>query len=113
MIGTRSASEAQGHALIDAAFDVCTALSTAGATAVLTGGSAATYYAPAAYQSVDIDFVLTVASPDGSESDALAEIGYQLQGNLYRHPERLFPVEFPPRARSLTTRLIESSTDAS
>ena len=43
--------------LADVAFAVCTALHTNGGVAVLTGGSAATYYAPDAYQSRDLDFL--------------------------------------------------------
>lgn len=43
--------------LFEVAMAVCSALDRAGITAVLTGGSAATYYAPEAYQSSDIDFV--------------------------------------------------------
>ena len=34
--------------LVEVAFEVCTALDASGYTAVLTGGSAATFYAPAA-----------------------------------------------------------------
>jgi hypothetical protein len=41
--------------LIDGAFAVCTAFDAAGFTAVLCGGSAATYYAPDAYMSADND----------------------------------------------------------
>jgi hypothetical protein len=44
--------------LIDVAFAVCTALEHGGIRAVLTGGSAATYWAPDVYQSRDADFVL-------------------------------------------------------
>jgi hypothetical protein len=43
--------------LIDGAFAVCTALDAAGFTAILCGGSAATFYAPGAYVSADNDFV--------------------------------------------------------
>lgn len=46
--------------LTDVAFAVCTALHRAGYTSVLTGGSAATFYAPTAYQSKDLDFVITL-----------------------------------------------------
>jgi len=40
-----------GATLTDVAFAACTALDRAGEVAVLCGGSAATYYAPEAYQS--------------------------------------------------------------
>ncbi len=59
-------TDATGSALISVAFEVCTALEAAGTTAVLTGGSAATFYAPEAYQSVDIDFVITMRSQGGA-----------------------------------------------
>jgi len=49
--------------LIDVAFAVCTALDHAGERALLVGGSAATFYAPDAYQSSDCDFILALG-PD-------------------------------------------------
>jgi hypothetical protein len=48
--------------LEDVCFAACTALERAGTVAVLTGGSAATYYAPEAYQSGDADFIITFSS---------------------------------------------------
>jgi hypothetical protein len=76
------------------AFQVCTALATNGFVAVLTGGSAATYYAPRAYQSRDLDFVLTFSGKDGEE--ALEGLGYRRQGDFYVHSTSPFPLEFPP-----------------
>lgn len=49
--------------LAEVATAVCSALDRTGITAVLTGGSAATYYAPEAYQSSDIDFVAVRFGP--------------------------------------------------
>jgi len=89
-------SDTTGSALIDAAFAVCTALDRAGTTAVLTGGSAATFYAPADYQSLDLDFVITLRAPDGSGAQALLDVGYRLEGDYYVHSEWPFPLEFPP-----------------
>ena len=43
--------------LAELALIVCTALERVGQTAILTGGGAATFYAPEAYQSRDLDFV--------------------------------------------------------
>jgi hypothetical protein len=60
--------------LTDIAFAVCTALERAGFVAVLTGGSAATFYAPDAYQSKDLDFVITLRGQAGEE--ALKAIGF-------------------------------------
>lgn len=48
--------------LEDVCFTVCTALAHVGTNAVLAGGSAATYYAPHAYQSRDADFIVTFSS---------------------------------------------------
>lgn len=85
-----------GESLIEAAFDVCTTLDAVGATAVLTGGSAATFYAPVAYQSVDIDFVITVNAPSGQGAQALEAAGYELdpKRRLYQHSLQPFPIEF-------------------
>jgi hypothetical protein len=80
--------------LTDVAFAVCTALAEKGFVAVLTGGSAATYYAPEAYQSDDLDFVLTFNGTDGEE--ALMALGYRRKGDFYVHRSSHFPLEFPP-----------------
>lgn len=48
-----------------------TALTEAGVTAVLTGGSAATFYAPHAYQSGDLDFVVTMPDDEGKSCQGL------------------------------------------
>lgn len=81
--------------LTDIAFAVCTALERRGFHAVLTGGSAATHYAPEAYQSGDLDFVITLKGT-GSEA-ALAALGFSRKGGLdfYRHPNSQFLLEFP------------------
>jgi len=81
--------------LVDVAFAVCTALDRAGTTAVLTGGSAATYYAPDAYQSADIDFVITFNAADDAER-ALLDLGFARRGDYYEHTSSPFPLEFPP-----------------
>ncbi|MHB8878252.1 MAG: hypothetical protein ACYC8T_31540 [Myxococcaceae bacterium] len=80
--------------LVDVAFEVCSALARHGFVAVLTGGSAATYYAPDAYQSCDLDFVLTFRGTDGDQ--ALQALGYQRRGDFYVHAASPFPLEFPP-----------------
>lgn len=80
--------------LVDVAFAVSTALSEVGVTAVLTGGSAATFYAPDAYQSRDVDFVITLWG-DGQGESALLKIGFEKGQGNYTHPASVFPVEFP------------------
>lgn len=86
MIGPKST-------LTDVAFAVCTALQQLSITAVLTGGSAATHYAPDAYQSRDLDFVLTIQAPGGAAE--LRKLGFTESGQVYRHPESHFTLDFP------------------
>jgi len=89
-------TDSSPSALIHVAFEVCTALERVGTTAVLTGGSAATFYAPDACQSFDIDFVITMRSESGGGRQALLDIGYTLKGDYYVHDQWPFPLEFPP-----------------
>lgn len=79
--------------LTDVAFLVCSALDRLSITAVLTGGSAATYYAPEAYQSRDLDFVLTIHAPGGAA--ALEALGFSEKDQVYRHPSTHFTIDFP------------------
>lgn len=79
--------------LTDIAFAVCSALDRKGFRAVLTGGSAATYYAPDAYQSDDLDFVLTLKGTGGES--ALTSLGFVRRGDFYRHPRTHFSLDFP------------------
>ncbi len=82
--------------LTDVAFAACTALDRAGEVAVLCGGSAATYYAPNAYQSRDLDFVLRFAARAPVIDDALRPLGYsRAPEGLYRHPRVFYTIEFP------------------
>jgi hypothetical protein len=81
--------------LEDLCFEVCTALDQAATRAVLTGGSAATFYAPQAYQSLDADFVITF----GNSSDAakaLERLGFVEKNGLYRRESTEYTLEFPP-----------------
>jgi hypothetical protein len=78
------------------AFKVCTALHESGVTAVLTGGSAATVYAPEAYQSKDLDFVLQFVDEPG-EKDAervLESLGYTPENSQYVHPDNPLSLDF-------------------
>jgi hypothetical protein len=82
--------------LVDVAFAVCTVLDRAGVTAVLCGGSAATYYAPERYQSLDADFVLRLAPTRTVLDEAMARLGYlPTAAGMYAHPAIVFTVEFP------------------
>ncbi|SRR5579875_706512 len=79
--------------LEDVCFEVCTALLGAGITAVLTGGSAATIYAPTVYQSRDADFIITTHATGGAE--VLAKLGYVNRNGTYTHPVSRYTLEFP------------------
>lgn len=81
--------------LVDVCFAVCTQLDRRGVTAVLTGGSAATYYAPEAYQSHDADFVLVVYASGADVKAALRELGYEHRNAMFVHATNSFTVEFP------------------
>jgi hypothetical protein len=83
------------NVLIDAAFDVCTALDSVGTKAVLTGGSAATFYAPHAYQSDDIDFVLAFGSAEKSNAEVLGKIGFVLAKGKQHYERDGVVLEFP------------------
>lgn len=95
--------------LKDLAFIVCTALDQSGIKAVLTGGGAATVYAPEAYQSRDLDFILSYQSSIKSGSaKPLIELGFSESGGVYRHPSTPFPVEFPPGPLAIGDEIIRS-----
>jgi hypothetical protein len=79
--------------LTDVCFEVCTALQRVGFTAVLTGGSAAAFYAPDSYQSRDADFIVMTRGEGGPR--ALADLGYTQHGRTYEHRENPYTLEFP------------------
>ena len=99
MIGPKSS-------LADVAFAVCTALDRAGFTVVLTGGSAATFYAPEAYQSKDLDFVITLKGTAGEA--ALESIGFKRKGQFYVNEGLPFSLDFPPGPLGIGADLITS-----
>jgi hypothetical protein len=82
--------------LVDVAFAACTVLERAGETAVLCGGSAAAYYVPDLYQSLDVDFVVEVGAAPHVVDRALATIGYAFvaEGH-YRHETLPYMLAFP------------------
>jgi hypothetical protein len=77
-----------------------------GFVAVLTAGSAATYYAPGAYQSLDLDFVLTFRGSNGEE--ALTSLGFKRKGDYYVHPVSRFSLDFPPGPLAIGDDLIKT-----
>lgn len=96
--------------LREVAFAVCTALDRVGVTAVLTGGGAATLYAPEAIQSFDLDFVLVVYSDEKSPGKALEELGFRREGHDYRHRASRFQLEFPVGPLAIGDERIERWT---
>ncbi|HEU4364375.1 MAG TPA: hypothetical protein VFT13_02810, partial [Candidatus Krumholzibacteria bacterium] len=81
--------------LRDVAFVVCTALHRGGIEAVLTGGSAATVYAPQAYQSHDIDFIVTFHKRESDARNILVSLGYREVRDHYEHADSELILEFP------------------
>ena len=78
------------------AFEVSTALTAGGIPAVLTGGAAAMYWSGGAYQSYDLDFVVTMWLKDGSEGRVMEAIGFERFRRYWRRAGSEFFVEFPP-----------------
>jgi hypothetical protein len=85
----------ESGSLEEVAFAVCTAMSNSGVTAVLTGGGAAAFYAPAAYVTHDLDFVLPLAF-SGTSATPILELGFTPSSarGMYRHPETPLTLEF-------------------
>lgn len=85
-----------GATLVDVAFAACTVLERAGETAVLCGGSAAAYYVPNRYDSLDLDFVVQIGAAPHIVDRALATLGYaRTSTGYYRHERVRYTVEFP------------------
>jgi hypothetical protein len=99
----------RGASLSDVAFAVCTALHRAGIEAVLTGGSAATFYVPTVFQSADADFVLRYGSEGKAVLAALATIGFRRRpSGDFDHPNLQYTLEFPAGPLSIGSDLITS-----
>ena len=92
--------------LQDVCFAVCTALDQVGTIAVLTGGSAATYYAPQAYQSEDADFIVTLKADSVAAATVIRDLGYSNHGGTYKHGNNPFTLEFPPGPLAIGDELI-------
>ena len=93
--------------LRDVAFVVCTALHNGGIEAVLTGGSAATVYAPHACQSHDLDFIITFHTPQTDAGKILASLGYSVAGDHYEHANNALVLEFPRGPLAIGRDLVE------
>jgi len=82
--------------LREMAFIVGTALYTADISAVLSGGGAATVYAPDVNQSSDLDFILSFWASQGVSARAIFDLGFEEKSGGYVHPATKFTIEFPP-----------------
>lgn len=83
--------------LEDVCFEVADALNRYSIQAVLTGGSAATLYAPDVYASLDADFVLPNPPKRERLREALADVGFVQTPTLgmFEHPRTRFTLDFP------------------
>jgi hypothetical protein len=103
---------AKSSTLTDIAYAVCTALDRVGTRAILTGGSAATFYAPEAYESKDLDFVIEFKTDRQAAAKALAKLGFTLDGQsqTYAHPRTHFTLDFPKGPLGIGDERITSYT---
>jgi hypothetical protein len=87
----------ENSTLEDVCFEVSAAMDRHGITSVLTGGSAATVYAPQFYTSLDADFVLINFPARAQLDKALVEVGYvpSETGGMYENPRSMFTIDFP------------------
>jgi len=83
--------------LADVCFDVSAALESKGIVCVLTGGSAASLYAPEAYMSRDADFILEADDTLEDVGLALRATGFERVGRsrIFSHPRTEFTLDFP------------------
>ncbi len=96
--------------LRDVCFHIAKILDEASIKATLTGGAAATIYAPDAISSQDADFILSFSGDSKAAHDALTNAGYSLRNGMYESNKHPFTVEFPrgPLAIGSTNEPIET-----
>ena len=93
---------------VDVAFAVCTAIHRAGTEAVLVGGGAATFYAPRAYRTDDMDFVVPFSLSPASAQPILA-LGFEQDppgSGIYRRPDLRWSLEFPQGPLAIGSEVI-------
>lgn len=85
----------RGMTLDQVAFAVCSAFNRAGVVAVLAGGGAAAFYAPAAEMTRDLDFVLHFELFGMPKASIIADVGFTPSNaaGTYMHEEIPFTLE--------------------
>jgi len=88
----------KGLPLPDLAALVCGAIRRAGVEVVLSGGACVSIYTKNAYESYDLDFVLSSHDDRRTAGAALEALDFRKDGRHYRHPDTPYIVEFlsPP-----------------
>jgi len=96
----------------DVCFEISSALDRHSITGVITGGSAATVYAPDAYTSYDVDFVLTSYPERKRQERALAEIRYfpSVMVGMYEHSRTAYTLDFPSGPLAVGGDYIQETT---
>lgn len=92
--------------LTETAFVVGTALENAGVEAVLSGGGAATVYAPDVNQSQDLDFILGFWSSLGLPDKCIRGLGFVPKNGIYEHADTRFTLEFPKGPLSIGDEVV-------
>lgn len=84
-----------GMSLGDVAFEVCTAFDNAGFQVVLAGGGAASFYAPEAQMTRDLDFVLAFEMYRAPKVSLLEGLGFYSSNaaGTYAHDDIPFTLE--------------------
>jgi hypothetical protein len=82
-------------------------LERAGAKAVLTGGSAATVYAPQVYQSRDADFIAYVVKNAAAFRQAILDLGFEESGRVFRHSAVPITLDFPDEDIRIGSELVD------
>lgn len=88
----------KGLPLDEIAFEVCSAFERSGIVAVLVGDGAAVLYAPKAYKTRDLDFVLAWELFRTPQLAVIEELGFKSgkSRGTYEHPDIPFSLEILP-----------------
>ena len=84
-----------GKTFEEIAFEICSSFDRAGIVAVLLGGGAAAYYAPKAYETRDLDFVLPFELFGMTDASLVSDLGFSKSKTegTYENPDIPFTLE--------------------